>query len=375
MKKINKLFINPEAKSNRNTPNLSLAYLATKFKTAVIDFNTKPDNYQRLFDFEAETLGLSIQTRSYNHAQKVINDYTKKFPRAKIVSLNGPLDIQCCYPFINLENKIDYPDKFGDDLPFPNYELFDSFDIFQEHWQKNYWSYTIMTSLGCPYGCTYCAAHNRAWIPRSPKNCYLELKNAKEKWQIKSFKILDDCFNLKEDRVIEFCNLIKPLNLKWSCVNGLRADKFTDQMANAMRDSGCQQIGFGIESTDEQILKNINKGETFEQISTAVNISRKYFKKIVGFFIIGLPGSSYEKDLNSLNWAKNNKLLPNFSFFVPITDGQNIDNTFCGEKTSVFSDEYSQEKQNEIFDLANKFLKSKNNNFFNKLKNKFNRYG
>ena len=371
MEKLKQLFVNPNGFSNHNTPNLSLAYAATHFNVKVIDFNTKSDPFERILNYQTDVLGLSIQSRSLKTAKEIINKYQKKYPETKTKSINGPLDIQCCYPFINLEEKIDYPEKFGDALPFPNYELFDSFDIFLEHWQKGYWSYTIMTSLGCPFPCTYCAAHNRAWLPRSPGNCFSELKQAKDKWQIKSFKILDDCFNLKEDRVIEFCALIKQLKIKWSCVNGLRADKFTEKMAKAMKDSGCQQIGFGIESVDDEILNNIKKGEKFEQIERAVKIAKKYFKKITGFFIIGLPGSTFEKDLASLKWTKKMGLYPQFSFYQPLNINNEIDNTFYGEKSNIYSNEFPKEQQLEIYQKAQKLLKKKRNNIWQKIIKKF----
>jgi len=366
MEKLDQLFVNPNFSSNKNTPNLCLAHLATHFNAKVIDFNTRPEPFDRIFNYQTNLLGLSIQSRGYHSALEIKNKYQNIYPQTQIKSLNGPLDIQCCYPFINFDEKIDYQEKFSDALPFPNYELFDSFDIFLKNWQTGFWAYTIMTSLGCPYGCTYCAAHNRNWLSRSSENCYQELKQAKDKWRIKSFKILDDCFNFKEDRVIELCNLIKPLNLKWSCVNGLRADKFTEKMAKAMQKSGCRQIGFGVESINNEVLKNINKGETFQQIEKAVEVARKYFKRITGFFIIGLPGSSYEKDLASLAWAKKMRLLPQFSFYQPLNENKFMDSTFYGEKTSIYSTAYPKEQQLLIYQQAQKILKRKDNSLIKK---------
>jgi len=139
---------------------------------------------------------------------------------------------------------------------------------------------------------------------RSARNCYEELKSAKKKWSIKSFAVLDDCFNIDKKRVVEFCKLIKPLKLSWSCANGLRADRLDEDMAKAMAASGCEQASFGIESVALEVLETIRKGETIEEVERAVDIAKRYFKSVSGFFIIGLPKSSYERDLSSLEGNK-----------------------------------------------------------------------
>ena len=51
-----------------------------------------------------------------------------------------------------------------------------------------------------------------------------------------------------------------------------------------------------------EILKIIKKGETIEQIER-IRAAKIYFNKVNGYFIIDLPGSSYEKDLASVNWS------------------------------------------------------------------------
>lgn len=348
------IFVNPEAFVNRNIPNLNVAYAATFFNVPVIDLNTEPKPKKRYLDKETDVLGISIQTRTYQEALKIKKNYLKKYPRSSVKSISGPLDIQCCYQFLNFEENINPQLKFSDDLPFPNYELFDSFKTFKTNWQNGHWLYAIMTSLGCPFSCTYCSARDRKWLPRSPKNCFEELRQAKEKWQIKSFKILDDCFNISEQRVIEFCQLIKKLNLTWTCANGIRADLFTENMAKAMSDAGCQHVGFGIESSDPEILIEIKKGETIEQIEKAVKTAKKYFPKVSGFLIIGLPGSSFDKDLKSLQWAQNLGIEYHFSYFIPFQSQKEKGAIFWGEKAKPVTNAYPKRLQKKIYRLAQK---------------------
>ncbi|MEW6041900.1 MAG: radical SAM protein [Elusimicrobiota bacterium] len=355
----NMLFINPNARSNQNIPNIGLAYVATHFNAKVIDLNTMPEPADRFLIHEEQVLGISIQSRTFSEAQKIAALYKEKYPKSQVKSVSGFLDVLCCYPYLDFEEKIEYKEPFSDSYPFPNYELFDSFRVFQKNWQKGEWAYAIMTSYGCPYQCVHCASKNRKWLPRSPENCYEELKQAKEKWKIKYFLIIDDCFNVDKERVFVFCRFAGKLNLKWSCTNGLRADRFDEEMALAMKKSGCWQISFGIESVDETVLKTIKKEESFEEIQKAVEIAKKYYpaENINGFFIIGLPGSDFEKDLKSIEWVKNEGIHAHFNFYVPFDKNMHYDKLFYGEHAVPLSDVYPRELQKKIYNMSLEFRK------------------
>lgn len=348
----NIILINPYTGVNFDIPNIGIAYIGTILNCRIIDLNTLPKPKNRYLKIKADTVGISIQSRTYSEAREIAEKYKKKYPEAKIKSVSGIIEVQCCYPYIDFEEKIEINIPFSDQLPFPNYELFDSFPIFLKNWQKGVWNYAIMTSQGCPYQCIYCVSRNKKYLTRSPENCYEELKLAKEKWNIKSFSILDDCFNVDKKRVIKFCELVKNLNLKWSCANGLRADRFDEEVAIALKEAGCTHISFGIESIDDEILKFIKKGETSKDIEKAVLIAKKYFDSVNGFFIIGLPGSSYEKDLKSLEWAKQIGINAHFSYYVPFDKQMQYDSLFYGEKAKPIADTYSKDLQEKIYKMT-----------------------
>ncbi len=346
------LFVNPDAKLYRNVPPLALAYIATSLGVKVIDQNTKPEPQDRFLWEKADVLGIFVRSVSFSESKRIAKIYKKKYPKAKIKSIYTPIDVQCCYPTIQFTDQIKFLEPFGDSYPFPDFSLFDSFDVWLSHWQDGSWPYGILTSVGCPFQCTYCAARNRGWKARSAKNCVEELKKAKKKYKIVFFEILDDVFNVDKKRVLEFCRLVKPLNLRWICANGLRADLFDEEQAKAMAGSGCDSVCFGIESVDLQVLENVKKGETIEQISRAVDIAKKYFRNVGGFFIIGLPGSTYEKDLKSIEWMIKKKITGIFSYYVPLDKQMEYDDMFYGTEAKPQSDEYSQSLQQKIYKMV-----------------------
>ena len=363
------IFVNPDARSNRNIPNIGLAYAATHFRTRVVDLNTMPEPADRYLNEGTDVLGLSVQSRSYGEAEKITRAYLEKYPAAKVRSISGFLDVQCCYPYLDMGEKLEFREPFSDAYPFPDYELFDSFALFGRNWRAGEWSYAIMTSQGCPYQCTYCSSRNRKWLSRGPRNCFEELEQAVKKWGIKSFVILDDCFNVDKQRCLEFCSLVKPLGLSWNCSNGLRADRFDAELAAGLKDAGCSQISFGIESVIPEILAGIKKGETIEQIENAVDTASRYYPPggINGFFIVGLPGSSYERDMESLNWAIKKKIHAHFNYYVPFDRRMEHDALFYGETAHPLSSEYPQELQRKVYEAAAKFCRGAQPGFFKRL--------
>jgi len=345
------LLINPEGNVDPDQPNIGLAYIATILNAKVIDQNTRPYPKDRFLKFNADSLLISVRPFTSNEAKRISKAYKTKYPKSSIKSVSGIVDVFCCYPYIKFKNNKHIKNIFSDNLPFPKYELFDSFELFTKNWNSGKWQYPLLSSLGCPYQCNYCMSHNRKWIPRSAKNCYEELRLAKKKYKIKTFAPVEDCFNLNKKRVIDFCRLIKPLKLSWVCTSGLRVDRFDEDTAKAMADSGCIQVGFGVESFDDGMLKKIKKGVTVEQIKKTVRISKKYFNRIHCFFIIGLPGSSFKKDLDSLKWVIKEGIAGHFSSYIAF-DKDYQEQAFYGQKVKIKSKEYSLKKQKWLYDLT-----------------------
>lgn len=189
-----------------------------------------------------------------------------------------------------------------DSLPYPNYEVFDSFNGTITH-------YPLITSRGCPYSCIYCCVgkiSGKKWRFRHPEKMISELEFAKSSYNSKDFMILDDNFTQDINRAKEFCQLLIEYNtnMNWNCSNGIRASKLDEELVALMKDSGCDEVSLGIESLDYDIFNNIKKGEKLEDIKHAINLLNKYRIKVVGFFIIGLPGDSLSKTKSSIEYGR-----------------------------------------------------------------------
>ena len=322
------IFINPDSRTNKDIPNLAVAYAATLYRSRVIDLNTMPEPGNRFCTEKENDYVLSVQSRNYGHARKIKGEILSKSPNARVRTLKGILDIQCCYPFVIFDETLNIDTPFSDALPFPDYALFDSFEMFLAQWQSGDWYYPLMTSIGCPFRCTYCMSRCRIYKTRSVDNCIEELREAQVKWGIKKFCIMDDCFNLKKGRVLEFAAKVKSLGLEWICSNGLRADLFDEEIADAIRASGCRHLSFGVESASDRILDMIQKGETLAQIEKAISIAKPRFDSVNGFFIFGLPGATVKDDIETLCFVLKHGINAHLSGYVPFDKGIQIDAVF-----------------------------------------------
>ncbi len=189
-----------------------------------------------------------------------------------------------------------------DDLPFPDFDDFKGLDL-NEH------SYPLVTSRGCPHGCTYCSVgkiSGKRWRSRSPESVVRELREAKEKWGFTEFEVLDDTFTHAVDRAREICRLLveNDLGMQWSCPNGIRADRATPELLADMKKAGCHTVIFGVETSNARVFDSLRKGERLSDVERAVRMARKAGLRVGGYFIIGLPGDTYKGTLESLDYAR-----------------------------------------------------------------------
>ena len=154
----------------------------------------------------------------------------------------------------------------------------------------------IMTTIGCPYNCTFCASHIKKISSRSVEDIIEELKLVKQKYGTTQFAFKDDSFTINKTRVYELCRQLisEKLNICWEC--NTRVNLIDEQMLRLMKKAGCNYIKIGIESGDDKILAKINKGITSEQSRNAAKMLRKSGIHWSAYFLIGLLGET-KKDM------------------------------------------------------------------------------
>jgi len=345
------LLVNPPG-WQKESVNLGLSYLASTLKeagyqTLILDINRYPISDQKLIErvieYSACIIGISVKTATANTGGNIAELLAQHYPEAVFIA-GGPHLTLCAesymkdFPVFNygvmgegerhlveivdritdsrpvtninglvyrLDNQIKInnwcpPDNL-DKLPLPDLDSIEGFN-----WKE--FRYPILTSRGCPFQCIYCCVNKLTgslkWRSRSAENVVDELEIIKETHNITKFEVWDDNFTLNIQRAKEICTEIirRDLNMDWYCHNGIRADRIDQELAVLMKKAGCTSIAFGIESGNPETFNSIKKGEPLSAVIDAVKIVQEVGIKAVGYFIIGLPGDTLERFIETVRF-------------------------------------------------------------------------
>lgn len=185
-------------------------------------------------------------------------------------------------------------------LPLPARHLLEYDDIIMEDRlsNTNLKMAHVMFTRGCPFPCHFCAAAQTRSQFRSGKSARNELVHLIEKYNIDGFAIVDDNFIVNKRKALEICQNIDDLKLSWSALS--RVDTVDAQLLSALKDSGCIEIKYGVESGSEPLLKAMAKNITQEQIRKALKMTYNLGIKVKVFLIHGYPGENLQTSIETL---------------------------------------------------------------------------
>ncbi|MFC1633247.1 B12-binding domain-containing radical SAM protein [Planctomycetota bacterium] len=208
---------------------------------------------------------------------------------------DGEIKVNPIRPFI----------KNLDALPFPAWDLM----TLDEYLDPIYFKgphLGFLSGRGCPFDCNFCASH-LTWKGklrlRSVENVMDEIRHIVNVLGIRNVIFFDDSFAISKRRALAICRCMieEQLNLKY--VAQIRADSVTKELAEALRDSGCIYAAIGVESGNEEILRQVGKKETKSQIRNAVAILKDAGLPIIASYVLGLPGDTDETIQQTIDFA------------------------------------------------------------------------
>lgn len=167
----------------------------------------------------------------------------------------------------------------------------------------------IMTSLGCPYNCSYCAisyfSGDKAMRYKSPLRAMEEIDYWVNKHNIHYLRILDECFTVNRKHVMEFCRLLIERDYGLSIWINARTDLVDKELLETMSKAGVRWIGYGFESGSISIRRTVKKGQyDLDRIKDVVNMTHDAGIHICSNFMFGLPGDTLETMQDTLALAK-----------------------------------------------------------------------
>ena len=188
-----------------------------------------------------------------------------------------------------------------DVLPFPARHLlnWDNYDLSGDYLIPAKQVFTLSSSRGCPYSCTFCSSAvfwNCSYHARSASSVVDEIETLIKDYGADGLNFREDNFMVDKQRVASICiEIIKRgIKIPWICE--ARVDNVDRDTLTLMQQAGLVGLWCGIESGSPDILKQIKKGYTVEQVRSAFKIINELGLSTRAGFMIGFPDEK-EKDI------------------------------------------------------------------------------
>ncbi len=163
----------------------------------------------------------------------------------------------------------------------------------------------IVTSRGCPFKCTFCfQPDGESYRVRSMDDVFEEIDYLIKEYDLKYLILIDELFGANQKRVEEFCERIRPYNIKWT--GTFRIPQITESNVKLLKQSNFHTASLGIESMDNDILKSMKKKIKREQTENALKLLYNEGIGIQGVLIFGDPEETKESAKNTLDWWMKN---------------------------------------------------------------------
>lgn len=179
----------------------------------------------------------------------------------------------------------------------------------------------VQAGRGCPNTCSFCSVYclyKGRYLKRDIKDVVRDIKKVKE-LGYKKFLLLDDNIFSDIPYLLALCKEIKKLNMKWlsQCSISIANNK---TVLNAVADSGCMALSFGIESISQESLNAMNKSwAKVEQYKEQLEIITKSGIDISTEMVVGADGDTLESIEKTAHFIIENKIVvPRFYILTPI---------------------------------------------------------
>ena len=162
----------------------------------------------------------------------------------------------------------------------------------------------LYSSKGCSSHCTFCsnpAFHCNSYRMRPVEYVIKEIRYLYDNYHIDGVYFSDECWYMSKGHMREFCRRLEEENLHifWGCE--LRCGMFSQEDFHFMYEHGLRWVMLGLETGDPDMLKEIKKGITVEQIRKSVAICKAEGITTMVTFIVGYPDETHAQLQNTLD--------------------------------------------------------------------------
>lgn len=147
-------------------------------------------------------------------------------------------------------------------------------------------------SRGCKMDCSFCYRTTPQVRAKSPEKMDRDMAWLKSQYNIDFSFFVDLTFSSHRGQTIEICDVIKDHDIRWTCLT--RCADMDVPRINAMRDSGCDIILYGVESLGKDVLREARKGSSENLTVRAMHTTFDAGVRFGSLLIVGLPNENEE---------------------------------------------------------------------------------
>ncbi len=210
------------------------------------------------------------------------------------------------------------PQSDPDDLntyPYPAFDL-----------QRELAYVPILTSVGCPFSCVYCASHflNPRRMVRDPEKVVSEIGYWHHRHGVRDFVFYDDALlTHAEAHAIPMLESIirAELDIRFHTPNAVHIRSISEQVAGLMFRAGFTTLRLGLETAAFENRNLLDRKVTAEEFARGVShLKHAGFteKQIGAYLLAGLPDQDVESLEYSIGVVKKSGITPVLAYYTPI---------------------------------------------------------
>jgi radical SAM superfamily enzyme YgiQ (UPF0313 family) len=184
----------------------------------------------------------------------------------------------------------------------------------------------ILTSLGCPFDCAYCASRflQPRCRKRQPRAVIDEILYWHRTSGVRDFVIYDDAFLV--DAATHAGPILEELirtdvRLRFHTPNALHIRGLNPAIAHLLKRAGFHTVRLGLETTVRNDQEAYDRKVNLAEFTTAADCLRNagFTPREVGaYLLIGLPGQSIDTVVESIQCVKTQHIRPILAYYTPI---------------------------------------------------------
>lgn len=168
----------------------------------------------------------------------------------------------------------------------------------------------MLTSRGCTYDCAFCYTPNasgRRVRTHSIERIVEEMKYLKSRG-MPAFWFADPNFSLSRKRLAGLLEAIvrEVPGVTFWCQT--RYDLVDEELVSLLRQAGADNVAFGLESANPEVLGRINKPIDLVRLSQVIRMTQEAGINVELFSMFALPGETFDQAAATLEFVKNNRV-------------------------------------------------------------------